>query len=242
LQKVIISFYHFPDRAQKWWAFKQMRLAHIQLKKVPGLEFYKLLGSGAGKGFSVKPDWGVYVLLSVWNSAEHAEGRDKLPWWKSLALHTDGQYHFELAPYHTKGTWNGREPFELTDEQETDMMAVITRASIKWTHLIPFWASVPMVSRIIAKQKSLRFQKGIGEWPLIEQATFSLWDREAAMRDFAYKQKEHREVVQKTRRLNWYREEQFTRFNLLSHYGSWPNDSFKALKQEKINESNKRDH
>lgn len=226
-----LSFYHFPDRKTRWWAFKQMREAHASLSQIEGLKFYKLLGSGAGEGFSIKPDWSVYAFLQVWEDEEAAERALNDPWLQVLQVQCNGQMHFKLSPYHSKGTWNGKAPFEKEESKDTALMAVITRASIKWTHLIPFWLAVPAVSRIISKQKSLLFQKGVGEWPLIEQATFSVWDREAAMKDFAYQQKEHREVVQKTRKLKWYREEQFSRFAVVDISGDWPNPQFKALQE-----------
>lgn len=209
-----------------------MRLAHKSLRKQRGLSFYKLMGSGAGEGFSTKPDWRVYCLLQVWDTKASATEFETSPWYQELLRRQKGVYHFELSPYHSKGTWNGLKPFELQPEQDFQYMAVLTRASIKLSYLRAFWRSVPAVSRIIKNQKSLLFQKGVGEWPLIEQATFSIWNREEAMRDFAYQQKEHRAVVQKTRKLNWYREEQFSRFGLLKHYGHWPDQTFSNLKKE----------
>ncbi len=224
-----ISFYHFGTTSSRWWAFKQMRQAHAQLQNQEGLKFYKLMGSGAGKGFSIKPDWKVYAFIQVWQQESDIQAFEKSTWHKELILHSNGEWHFDLSPYKSKGTWNGLEPFAENEELASPLMAVITRASIKWTHLIPFWLAVPAVSRIIQKQKSLLFQKGIGEWPLIEQATFSIWEREGAMRDFAYRQKEHQNVVRKTRSLKWYREEQFTRFSVIRQYGDWPDKTFDAI-------------
>lgn len=226
-----LSFYHFSNRSMRWWAFKQMQEAHSSLKKLDGLDFYKLLGSGAGEGFSLRPDWSVYAFLQVWKDEAHAKQAQNDPWMANLENRSNGQIHFTLSPYHSKGTWNGKAPFKKEDSPETPLMAVITRASIKWTHLVPFWLSVPAVSKVIAKQESLLFQKGIGEWPLIEQATFSVWDHEKAMKDFAYQQKEHRAVVRKTRRLKWYREEQFSRFAVLNIEGYWPNQQFDHLRK-----------
>lgn len=224
-----ISFFHFPNKASKWWAFKQMQLAHDNLTRVSGLDFYRLMGSGAGEGFSIKPDWSVYTLLQVWDKKESAINFNQSSWYQDLLNQIDGEWHFDLSPYHSKGTWKGEKPFELAKPKDHNLMAVITRARIKWTHLLPFWFSVPAVSKVISKQKSLLFQKGIGEWPLIEQATFSIWNREQAMKEFAYHQAEHRKVVQKTRKLKWYKEEQFTRFAVLNHSGSWPNSTFENL-------------
>ena len=59
-----ISFFKY--KSNKFWAFKQMYLAFEVLNKVPGLNFFKLLGTGAGAGFSLYPDFGTYSILCVW--------------------------------------------------------------------------------------------------------------------------------------------------------------------------------
>jgi len=225
------SFYHFPNRTAAWWAFKQMRLAHQHLTNTPGLLFYKLLGSGAGEGFSIRPDFKVYALLQKWESQEACDKAQHRNWFKELSSYKDGEYHFQLEPYLSKGSWSGLQPFDSQDIQAGPLMAVLTRARIKFHMLVPFWLAVPEVSKVISSQKSLLFQKGVGEWPLIEQATFSIWDQEMAMKDFAYRQKAHAEVVKKTRQLNWYSEEQFTRFKIVSAKGNWPSSRFAALEQ-----------
>lgn len=224
-----MSFYYFKGSSNAWWAFKQMRLAHTFLSTTKGLKFYKLLGSGSGDGFSIFPDFNVFALLQVWDSRQSESLALQADWFKDLAERREGHYNFELEPYVSRGSWSGEQPFKNQEVDETELMAVITRARIKSSQLFAFWRSVPEVSKHIKTQKSLLYQKGIGEWPLIEQATFSVWNREEAMKDFAYKQKAHREVVKKTRERQWYSEEQFTRFMIPNHYGVWPTDEFQKI-------------
>ena len=57
--------------------------------------------------------------------------------------------------------------------------------------------------------------------PLVQQATFSLWESSALMKAYAYQSEFHREVVQKTRQLGWYKEELFARFKPTKCYGTW---------------------
>ena len=207
-----------------------MRLLPPVLHKQAGLSFSKMLGTGAGQGFSVKPDWSVYVVLGVWEDKVDYNNWLHSDAFQELKSQSDGQMEIVMNPYLSKGTWNGKSPFIANQkEQNSDLMGVITRASIKPSRLFSFWKEVPKVSKVISQQSSLLFQKGMGEWPLIEQATFSIWDAEAAMRDFAYKQKEHAKVVKLTRKLDWYSEEQFTRFNIESIQGSWPNSLFNTI-------------
>jgi hypothetical protein len=49
-QIVTLTFFRFTSAQNKWWGFKQMGLAPLELSKVPGLAFSKMMGSGNGNG------------------------------------------------------------------------------------------------------------------------------------------------------------------------------------------------
>ena len=53
---------------------------------------------------------------------------------------------------------------------------------------------------------------GIGEAPLGLQGTFSIWENQKAIRDFAYKGAAHQAAIEATHRERWYAEELFARF------------------------------
>jgi hypothetical protein len=67
----------------------------------------------------------------------------------------------------------------------------------------------------------LLFTKGIGEVPFLQMATFSLWKDKQSLMDFAYKSREHTEAIAKTRSLDWYNEELFSRFEPYRSKGTW---------------------
>ncbi len=209
-----------------------MRLAYLELSKTPGLIFHKQLGSGAAGGFSIWPDWEVYAQLLVWENREAFDLYLSEDLYYQEALKQSAEHlHILLEPSQLKGTWNGMQPFVKSKQpsQPCDYMAVITRASIRPRKLLSFWSNVPAVSKHIKDQKSLIFAKGVGEWPLIEQATFSIWNKKEAMQEFAYQQKEHREVIKKTREKDWYKEEMFVRFHVLTYFGTWQEGPFDKL-------------
>ena len=67
----------------------------------------------------------------------------------------------------------------------------------------------------------LLFAKGIGEAPIVQMATFSLWKNAEALRAFAYQSAEHRSAIDQTRALDWYAEELFGRFQPYRSVGTW---------------------
>lgn len=66
-----LTFYTFTKN--RFWAFTQMQLAYLLLSGIKDLRFCKMLGTGAGNGFSLWPDFSTYALLTVWNSQKEAE-------------------------------------------------------------------------------------------------------------------------------------------------------------------------
>lgn len=214
------ALYFFKFKKNRYWAFKQMRLAIEPLINTSGLSFFKLLGCGGGGGFSIWPDFGTYALLTVWDnnkSREDFENQHSL--FQEYLLRTENCRRFILHPIHGHGSWDGQSPFVYSERLEnTEAIAVITRASIRRDKLIEFWWKVPGVSKRVKGFKGAEFSVGIGELPLVEQATFSIWKSEEDMKQFAYSDKDHKRVVELTRKRKWYGEEMFARFQLVSDY------------------------
>ena len=75
---------------------------------------------------------------------------------------------------------------------------------------------MPAASKAIEKAVGVHYFKGIGEWPFIQQATVSIWENFESVNTFAYKDKAHAAIVKKTRQMKWYKEDLFSRFQLLS--------------------------
>jgi len=215
-QIVTITFFHYQGFKQKWTALTNMGLLPRRIAKVPGLSFFKLMGSGKD-GFSIRPNWGTYSLLCIWESRQAAETYFASPLFTDQKNQcTEHQTHY-LRAFQAHGLWDGQQPFTLNGQHQSNQpIAVITRATIKTRHLINFWKDVPQVSQSIMQKEGRRFSIGIGELPLVMQATFSIWDSAEQMKDFAYKSKYHKEVVAKTRKLGWYKEEMFVRFELIA--------------------------
>lgn len=220
-----VTFFRYESLPDKWWGFKQMGLSAERLKDVAGLRFYKMLGSGAGNGFSIWPNFGVYGLLQVWEdeAAALAFGESHELFRESLGR-AAGWWRIFLQAAKSHGEWEGASPFPITTGYDTEKpVAVLTRATIYPRHLWRFWRFVPPVSRSIAQKEGLLFSVGVGELPLIQQATFSLWANSHHMMAYAYQSEHHKKVVRRTRELGWYREELFCRFHPYRSEGDWEN-------------------
>ena len=214
-QIATVAIYQFSKN--KYWALKQMQLGYRQLSNVHGLQFHKILGTGAGNGFSIYPNLGQYAMLCVWENEQKA-----IEYFKTHNYQQEYQGKsrqrdiYFLRPVHGHGLWDKGEPFDFQEPiDQNGAWAVITRATISKKRLLEFWRHVPSVSRSIEHRPGLQLSVGIGEWPLIQQATFSVWESLDHMKDYAYKSKLHKEVVTKTRDRNWYSEELFARFQVL---------------------------
>lgn len=194
-----------------------MQLAFKPLMEVEGLQFFKLLGCGGGNGFSVFPDFGRYALLTVWKSEEERQVfESNSPIFKNYRERCSTCTRYRLHPVGGRGTWNGIAPFEYGAVLSEPLpYSILTRASIRRLKLFDFWTKVPGVSKRAEKFPGANFSIGIGEWPLVEQATFSVWKDLEAVKNFAYRDKIHKRVVELTRKRNWYSEELFVRFQLI---------------------------
>lgn len=220
-----LTFFRFPNLRSKLWAFGQMQSAHFFLAKCKGLNFYKLMGSGRDVGFSLFPDWGVYALLGVWESEQAANDFfNHSAIYKHYQKMSSEQWTIFMKPIQTKGLWSGGNPFtpSLALDANNPLIAVITRATIKTNKLLKFWRFVPTSQMPIQRGcAGLIFTKGIGEVPIVQMATFSVWENLDALKNYAYSSAEHREAIKKTHQINWYKEEMFTRFQPFKTIGNW---------------------
>jgi heme-degrading monooxygenase HmoA len=212
-QTTLISFFKYKVFKNKWNAFVRMGRPPISLKNIEGLTFFKPLGTGSGNGFSIKPDFSTYGFVLVFSSEEKAAQFLQSSTFKKYQKNAEKYATVFMKTIKSHGEWSKQNPFKSEVEfDKSKPLAVITRATIKPKLAHKFWKYVPSVSKSMNNYDSLVFSKGIGEFPLLMQATFSLWESAEAMMDYAYKNPKHAEMVKKTRELGWYSEELFARF------------------------------
>lgn len=219
-QTVTISFFRYRGM-QKLWGMKQMYSARAPMRKMGGLQFFKPLGSGSGVGYSIWPDWSVYGMLAVWDDLPSARNFLKSKLFSDYSAHSVEQYTVFLKPISSRGAWSGFGDWKFSDpDPESSLVAALTRATLKKKFLFKFWSMVPRVSDEHRDYPGLIFTKGIGEIPLMEQATFSIWEDVKPMEEFAYNTF-HGDAVKETRRRDGFREEMFTRLKPFDAVGLW---------------------
>lgn len=205
-------------------ALSRMALDRGPLRRTPGLQFFKLVGTGSGRTFTVRDAdptrWG---LIGVWDRpASLAAFERQSPVMRAWLRFARESWRIDLRAVRSRGRWSGREPFWVHGQWPDSGMpvAALTRARIDWRRSSRFWAAVPPVASQLAVTPGLRFSIGFGEAPVGLQGTFSVWDSAAALSDFAYGGRAHREAISETSRLQWYREELFARFAVLGSHGT----------------------
>ncbi|WP_240410511.1 spheroidene monooxygenase [Hymenobacter oligotrophus] len=208
------------------WALAQMGTLPRQLAAVPGLRFAKLLGSGYD--FGLKPNFARYGLMAVWDDDATARRFfERNPHWQAYQERSHELWTADLLPLQGHGLWDGSNPFDYAPRADAPAeapVAVLTRASIRLLRSWKFWQAVPPVSRAVQQAPGLLAAIGLGELPIVRQATFSLWRSAAEMRQYAYGQQHegrHKEIIKRTRQEGWYSEEMFARFRVLSTRGTW---------------------
>ncbi len=227
-----------------WAGFLSMAVFHFPLFLNKKISFYKLMGCGKNGTFDKTPDWRQWAVLAVNRpeaESEEASCKNQELKTQNSKLETQNSklqipnflqkwfkfFHAEvltiiLQPIEGHGTWDGKKVFGNLPKQ-TDyegLIAILTRATIRLTKLKHFWANVNAVASQMLGAKGFVTSFGIGEVPFIKQATFSIWDSKTYMKNFAYNLHQHKDVIRKTHKENWYSEDMFTRFIPIACYGT----------------------
>ena len=182
-----------------------------------GLKFIKLLGTGSKDGFNIIPDLTSYVMISAWeNDAFRKNFTNKNKSFEEIIKKTSKRVEIKIDPYNYVGSWNGINPFINKSSYKVGKIIVLTRARVRLNKLINFFISTSSAAKSINSKKGAEYYKGVGELPIIEQATISIWKSEQSMKDYAYSDKSHLKIIHKARKNNWYSEELFVRSNIIS--------------------------
>ncbi|MEV0003803.1 monooxygenase [Micromonospora sp. NPDC050980] len=210
---VTLHVWRIPRRAVPG-ALTRMATHPARLRRLPGVRFAKLLGTGTGTGFGPgDADLTRWAALVVWDSPADAAGFGASPVARSWARAASAAVRLELRPLTSRGEWSGREPFGTpAGGRVTGPVLALTRARLRARRAATFWRAIPPVAAELHAAPGLLARFGVGEAPLGWQGTVSVWRDPTDLVAFAYRSPEHRAAITRTPTEGWYAEELFARF------------------------------
>ena len=232
MQTVSLSFYRFATPLSRLWALTMMGAARMSLPRIVDLQFWKLCGSGTGEGFTPVPNTSVYAILAVWPDLGRAQQALKTETiFQRYRAKASENWTLFLTPYSARGAWSGETPFSEETPPDTGPIAALTRATVRPVVAAQFWKRVPDISNVIGQDRNVLFKIGIGEVPLLQQITFSIWPDSRSMAEFARHNGPHAQAIRAVRDGKWFREELYARFRVADEIGSWDGQSPRILKE-----------
>lgn len=219
-------------REHQAWGWMRMVQGSASLKGMPGVVFAKVMGSGHGGGFSIRPSASHQGLIVMFDHAEQADAFLASPAvqaYRQRAAQFWSGVHEVLS---SRGQWDGEAwgPTPAThlkpnhavhdDAGAARPLAVITRASIRPAKAMAFWRNAPATQAAMQSAAGCTLAMGLGEAPLVRQCTFSLWKDTSSMLDYAH-QGAHQGAIEAAYRHNYFSESMFVRMRLLEHHGQW---------------------
>jgi hypothetical protein len=208
------------------WGLSRLVRGERALASVPGLRFARVLGSGRGGGFGLAPGLDHQGLIGFFDDEAAARAFvDHAPVVAAYREHAHESLLTLLRATSCRGSWAGATLAATAAAQPGVPMAALTRASIRLRHAARFWRHAPATHQGIARAPGCRLAVGLGEAPLLRQATFSLWDDVQAMDRYA-RGDAHRAAIEGAWREGWFSESMFVRFAPISIEGRWHGRSF----------------
>lgn len=203
------------------WGWLRFVTGRMAVRGTPGLRFVKVLGSGRGGGFGTAPSPTIQGLFCVFDDAASADAfvssTGAFQAWRSRAREC---FTVKLRAYSVRGSWSGMRPALGAAAPVDGPIAALTRASIRPTRARRFWRMEPQAERELEATHGCLLATGVGEAPLLRQATFTLWDSVASMDAYA-RTGAHLAAIRASAQGAFFSESMFVRFVPEGAQGSW---------------------
>jgi hypothetical protein len=194
------------------WGYARFVMGRFALRRIAGLQFFKVLGSGYEGGFGLHASSSRQGLFALFDSPENAENfLNRSSLCEAYRQHAREFFSVKLKAYSCRGAWAGQALPLAASQAPEGTVAVLTRASIRPTKALSFWKKAPPAERSLEASQGCLLAAGLGEAPIFRQATFSLWTSVAAMEAYA-RQGAHLEAIKAAHEGGYFSESMFVRF------------------------------
>ena len=203
------------------WGLSRYVIGRFSLYNIPGLQFFKVLGSGFEGGFSTKPSLHKQGLFCVFDSEHHAKqfrAHSKLV--QAYMNHSREFFAVSLNAFSTRGSWANTQLDITAKAPVSGPIASLTRASIKPLKANAFWKKAQPAEVSINQSAGVILSAGLGEAPYLRQATFTIWEDETALNTYA-QQGAHLAAIKAAYGQQYFSESMFTRFTPSNMEGAW---------------------
>ena len=216
-----IASFHLVRERRGARALARLATDRRRLRRVPGLAFWRLLGTGRGSNTATSVDVRRTALFAVWERERDLEVFLRKSAIADRWTRAEEAWHVRLRAVGGHGTWHGFDVLPaLQAGSDAGPIAVITRASVRWRAWPSFTRASPTVNAELQRATGLLGALGMGEAPVGRLGTFSLWRSVDDVRAFA-SSPDHADVMRRTRAEAWYNEELFARFEPYGSDGAW---------------------
>ena len=232
-------------RQHQGWGWLRLVAGATPYKDVPGLTMVKVMGSGHGGGFSLRPSATHQGLICTFSHLDLALKFLDSPAVQAYRSRARECWTGVLSVQSARGHWD-KQAWQASSAQALGMsstqakpglgldglphsgpFAVLTRASIVPTKAMAFWRYAPAAQADLGQAPGCLLAMGLGEAPLVRQCTFSLWEDTAAMLQYA-RQGAHQVASAAAYKHQFFSESLFVRMQVLQMAGVWQGRSFDA--------------
>ena len=203
------------------WGYARFVVGRFDLYRVPGLGFFKVLGSGHDSGFGLRPSLSRQGLFCVFDDGAAAETfLDHSPVVAAYRAHAREYFAVTLRTFSSRGSWAGTALPVSVAAPSDGPIAALTRASIRPAAARSFWRRAPATEASLQQAPGCLLAAGLGEAPVFRQATFSLWDNAQSMDAYA-RSGAHLQAIQAAYAQRYFSESMFVRFVPQRLAGVW---------------------
>jgi spheroidene monooxygenase len=220
-------------RQHQGWGWLRLVAGASPYKDLPGLTMVKVMGSGHGGGFSLRPSATHQGLICTFSHLDFALKFLDSPWVEAYRQRSRELWTGVLTVQSARGLWD-RQAWLPTTAQALQGIApspgpfaVLTRASIVPTKAMAFWRYAPAAQAGLGHSSGCLLAMGLGEAPLVRQCTFSLWQDTATMVQYA-QQGAHQLASAAAYKHQFFSESMFVRMRVHQMSGVWKGRCFDA--------------